>query len=181
MLKSFCDVCGNECDVSSSGAKVFENLIDKVGLQFLPVFDGVPSPTNHVCPDCTPNLLLKAAKTFEQAPLIIQLRANAEQAVVFSSNAKQLEKKLAELAELEKNADERMKEAEAQIADAKAEKASYVEKFKVLEAQIITKQNLTVDYRKQLLAASKQALIDLNDDPEAVESINKRERLRASK
>ena len=181
MLKPFCDVCGTECDVNASGARAFDVLSGRVGVQVIPTFDGVQSPTNHVCINCIPNLLLAAAKTFEMASAVVELRVNSANASALDSFKRQLETKFADLAKLEKIANDQMKEAEVQIADAKDEKASYAEKLKVLEAQIQTAKNLTVEQRKRMLAASTQALIDLNDDPEAVESINKRERLRASK
>jgi len=187
MQKFFCDKCGEECTSKAASARKFEKLAKildgetPLGLEVTPTYGGAIGTGGHICDECIPELLLLAAKTFKDSGAVAKqelIHADAKNHIAMK---RILERQLDMANKRERSAELQLTEAAKCIADAEAQKIQDAERITALSAELTALQNKFNTMARIKAAAEKQLEEDIKNDPEYVQSVERRERLRISK
>jgi hypothetical protein len=170
MMKSFCNRCGDEAKTT---AKLFESE-EPVLLEV--IARSKEDISVHICDGCLAELLMSAVETFP----------NTKTAVTYHSSLKDAQERDALLEEVEAlKADKAKLISESIKAD---EKASVLEKKlhianEQLDVQIKLAQKAKVDaeaHIRKTTAELRQRAEDEKNDPEYIERVSRRERMRSA-
>lgn len=178
MLKFFCDNCGNECKENSAAAHRFAELIGPLGLEMVLVHGQEILPGHHICDECLPELLLRAASTFQSAKAVVRLNDANANAKKYLDLKSQLENELASVAKQEQAASLKQEEAEKLMAEADLQRQADADKISSVTAQL---EALTTQFNTALRIKSgqkKQLEADIRDNSEYIQNIERRERIR---
>jgi hypothetical protein len=153
MIKTFCDNCGEEASVS---AQRFEGLSQgltgfDVGLEVLLLVEKGTGPDHHICDECMPSLLIKAAKTFHTAVVVQEQFGAINRGFEAERKNKQLDAREAKLAQRE-NA---VKAKEAELREVGSLRSRVAQLTDGMEERV----------RKEV-AARLQSKTDLEDNPQ---------------
>lgn len=181
MLKAFCDKCGEACGSENSSAKNFGSLLKgknvSVGLEVSPLYDGLKSGAGHICDECMPDLLFKAARTFSKAKCVAAFEESIENGASFITLKSDLDAQLAAVVKREKLAEAKLREAKEYISEADKQRKSDAERLNVLAAQIKNIQSVAETRNRQAAAAEAQNKIDHKENPEYVDRVKSRARI----
>ncbi len=185
MFKSFCDKCGNECADGKAASHRFDDLVKgaghKLGLSVTFTCDNEIGPKNHLCDECLPELLLAAAMTFDHSGAVTKLLSTSSEAKRFMATKQQIERRLEAVAKKEQGLDAALAEAQAQVDAIKRQNDQYKSHIDLLNTQIQSLTLKNADILRQRKAQREQLEIDKLENPEYLERVDRRERLRAGK
>ena len=177
MLKPFCDVCGEPGNFTT---KRFPRLAANLGLDVTILFENAVGSNHHVCSECLPEMLLGAAKTFEEAKVIVKEKTALVDAVDYSNVKRKLAERTAILDTKERELWARLTDHNNELASIKKRAEDDANEIKVLKAQVETLKNSFETKVRQEIASRIQALSDEKEDPEYAARVKRRESIRAS-
>lgn len=176
MIKYYCDLCGTECNESSS--KMYENLQGDFGVEVVVLKGSLPVSGVHVCGGCTLKLF-NSAIVKSGDPSILQMKLDRD---TIEADRTYLDKLGNEL--FEKQAVLSAFEAKLKL-QVEAFERSREEVTKAVKAEVdaLKNENQILKDRelykiKQADAQGYQRALDECNNPDYLESIKRRERLR---
>ena len=182
MIKYFCDVCDGPAGAPSRRIDELRRTEgdNSIGLDVVLTVNGVVSPEQHVCDDCVAELLLTAARRYDNAPVIVRQKTVLDGSVDYAKLKQRIEARELALVKREKETDKIAHDARTIAAAAKKRGEEDAAKIALLEAKIIALDAGVEDRIRREVATRDQARIDARDNAEAVAAVARREAIRAS-
>lgn len=183
MLDYLCDSCGARCKPSKCGTRSFSSILSKnsMGFDTTPTKSGVVDQNNFLCDECFASALVLAAKSLfntsegkrlNDFDLLIQKLAKSE---------KELSDKVEKVETASAEAEAKLQKAQQFVEDSKSALEAADAKIAYMEAQVKAYKLKAEATLRQRANEEKQLEIDKRENPEFVERVERRERLRASK